>query len=143
MKIFSTPEGDYLGPAEFAQATGLAEKTVRRRLEAGKLDGAWQDPHTRRWLIPVNLIDEQSKSKDSPMTKSVDIRRPDPTLVPVHYDTPAHVRPVDFGFDVIPVDVVAATMGVTRGTVIRWGRMGKLDVGPYGVDGALAVWIER
>lgn len=155
MNTITTPDGEFVGPVDFAQAIGVVEKTVRRRLAKGAIDGAWQDGATGRWFIPVERIADALAEQSVPFDlEGNEVADPAPgTQVAVRpprvvrmTETTAPVRAahdVDLGFDVIPIDVVARAKGVTRGTVQRWGRIGKLDVGPYGVDGALAVWVER
>lgn len=66
----------YYSVKEAAQVLGLSDKTVRRRLDKGEIEGIWHEvkPGLSCWLIPKDSIRVSTTTLDTiPLTRAVSL----------------------------------------------------------------------
>ncbi|MCL1871928.1 MAG: hypothetical protein FWF90_16150 [Promicromonosporaceae bacterium] len=137
------PIAPMLDAQAWADAHGTSKRSVLRWLQAGelpdavKIEGTWQIPAdaqrvTALDIKPAHEVVALNQAKRSGQGQAVALPEPAPAA-------PGS----DFPFQLFSLDDAARHLRTTTAVVKRLGRLGKLDVGPYGEHGALAVWIER
>jgi len=116
-----------LSVKSYAEAAGLSPRQVQRYLAEGRLAGATKVAGS--WSIPSDVRPTEATSYDV-----VPVTPPTGTS----YDVAAGVA-IPPGL--WPLQECAELLGTTVGGVRRLGDAGLLNVGPYGRDGALRVFV--
>lgn len=126
---------------QYADEVGASVRAVDRWISAGLLaDVAVRQG--RSWYIPSGtprpMPDGSATSRDVAPVAPVEMPgMPGGALWSYQWEPPAPER---LG-ELVPLEEAARRLGTTEAVVRRLGRAGKLDVGPYGERGRLAVWV--
>ena len=113
--------------AQWAAARGLSPRQGQVYRSAGRLPGAVETP--KGWLVPADVEPLPAMSRDV-----VPVAPPatSPDVAPTSRALPEGLW---------PLELVADWWDTSVGGVKRMGEAGRLDVGPYGRNRALRVYV--
>ncbi|MHA7986771.1 helix-turn-helix domain-containing protein [Rathayibacter sp. CAU 1779] len=134
-------DGDGMTPVvwmtveQYCAASGAKDRTVRRWLAAGELqgaqlvDGKWRiPPGAHRVPAPADVVERIETTAVSSDAVAIITAAPELVRAPL--------------CGLYTLEQAADALGTTPAVVRRLGRAGKLDLGRYGPHGALAVWAD-
>jgi hypothetical protein len=117
----------YLSAAQYADAIGKTERTVKRWLADGELLGAYQDERGR-WMIPANA----ERTTGELVTLDRPTTRPMTDMVLSHPSQMIDALP-----SFIDIDRAASILGISRHAITTHREY--FDVVPFGPNGSLVI----
>jgi hypothetical protein len=115
---------------QYGELYGYKDRTMQRYLADGRIPGAVKDERGQ-WLIPAGAPVSAASASTSVVRQAAALEGPNPPDVRLAY-------PLGM---LVPLDEAAAALGTSVGGLRRLAAAGHLELGPWGPNGALRVWV--
>lgn len=125
----------------YADMAGKSVRTVQRWLSDGEVPGAFQD-EDGRWAIPANARRQRTTGSLNLAANRAAVRRGQVEPAALVLGDQAAPEPAASPLgNLVALEDAAHALGTTVGGVRRLADAGHLQVGPFGPNGALRVFL--